>query len=128
MLGSGWRIAVEDTGQDRDDRYKDQLLVSLRDAVERLAEVDREATTTLVERYLCSDIEILRRLGLHILRRSPERYTTLVIAELRKAENLDDLVIHHEFLGLLRSGFGLLDAQDRADCFSPSAVALHLLI
>lgn len=115
LLGSGWRIAVEDTGQDRDDRYKDQLLVSLRDAVERLAEVDREATTTLVERYLCSDIEILRRLGLHILRRSPERYTTLVIAELRKAENLDDLVIHHEFLGLLRSGFGLLDAQDRAE-------------
>ena len=102
---SFWRTAVEDTGQDRYGEYKDFLLESLRDALEKWAQQDSSTLTPLTDKYLNDLFEILRRLGLHILQRFPDSFKDLVIRELTKTENFEDVGIHHEFFMLLQQGY-----------------------
>ncbi len=110
---SWWRTAIEDTGQDLDNTYRDRLLRALRDALEAWVQADALAAEPLIRQYLRDEREILQRLGLHILRRFPAKYKALVVEELRRFENLDDTGIYHEFFMLLRAGFPLLDVPDQ---------------
>jgi hypothetical protein len=110
---SWWRTAIEDTGQDLDNDYKDWLLRALRKSLETWTEKDHSAVEPLIRQYLCEDLRILRRLGFHMLRRFPTTFPNLVVEELTKPENLDDTSIHHEFFLLLRAGFSVLAPSDQ---------------
>lgn len=120
-----WRAAIEDTGQDLDNFYRDRLLRTLRDTLKMWVQSDVQATEPVIRDYLGHRIMILRRLGFYILGRFPTRHKKLAIGQLQKLENLEDFSIHHEFLTLLRTGFPLLDDLDQgrivtAICDGPS--------
>jgi len=108
-----WRAAIEDTGQDLDNTYRDRLLRALRDALAVWVQTDASAAEPFIEQYLHDKRAILRRLGFHILGRFPTEYRTLVTEQLCRFENLDDTSIHHEFFMLLQAGFPLLDVPGR---------------
>ena len=108
-FGSGWRTAVEETGQDTDMYYRDRLLQALRDALETWVQRDAAAVEPLLSRYLGEKREILRRLWLHLLHKFPAEYRGCVASELRKTENLDDVGIHYEFFMLLQRGYPYLE-------------------
>jgi hypothetical protein len=108
-LSSWWRSAIEDTGQDNRDDYKNILVVELRKSLEFLAKHDRPALETILARYAVDRHDILRRLRLHVLHAFPLEFKNEVIAELSAEANYDDIGIHHEFFLLLREGFNLLD-------------------
>jgi len=130
---SWWRTAIEDTGQDQAYAYRDRLLCTLRDLLESWVEIDSAAAVPLIQQYLQDPREILRRIGLHILRVFPAKYKLLVITELQKTENLGHVGIHHEFLSLLRTGFPLLDVESQenliiAICNGPPPAQLNKMI
>ena len=72
---SWWRRAIEETGQDNNDDYKDLVLSALRYSLEIWAQVDGAEFEKLLQRYLTERYEILRRLGFHILWRYPEKFS-----------------------------------------------------
>lgn len=125
-FSSWWRTAIEETGQDLDLAYRDKLLAALRDTFEAWVNRDAPAVEPLVQRYLGEDHQILRRMGFHILYRFPTKYEALVVNELHRVENLEDVGIHHEYFMLLQRGYPLLDTEDQhalvtAICRGPSS-------
>jgi hypothetical protein len=108
-----WRAAIEDTGQDLDNTYRDRLVRALRDALSIWVQTDAQAAEAVTRDYLHHDVRILRRLGFYILSRFSTRYKELVTEQLQELGNLDDTGIHHEFLVLLQVGFPLLDPLDQ---------------
>ena len=113
--GSWWRTTIEETGEDSppSGTTKNTLLRALRDSLEKWVRDDFRGAGGVVERYLGEDHIVLRRLGLHILNLTPERYPHLVARELGNVDNLDDTRIHHEFFLLLQSGFPHLGRRDQ---------------
>lgn len=115
QVGTFWRSAIEDSNQDLRDDYKDQLLSTLRDAMEALVIQDADRAQTIIDRYLHESNEILRRLGIHLLHRFPSQFQKVVWRELQRQELLDDVGAHHEVFLLLREGYPhLLPAQQTA--------------
>jgi hypothetical protein len=112
-FSSWWRNAIEETEQDRHKEYKDYLLQTLRDSINRLAEKNSSITKSIILKYLQDKHEILRRLGIHLLQLFPEKHTDLVTQELQKLENLNDVGIHHEFFLLLFKGYLYLTPQEQ---------------
>lgn len=108
-----WRVTVEDSGQDILDYYKDRLLGMLRNVLEATTQGDSLDLNDLIERYLSGEYEILRRLGFHLLSLFPEKYKNLVVCEILKLDNLEDIEIHHEFFALLKNGFSQLGTSER---------------
>ncbi len=100
-----WRKAIEDTDQDILNGYKHLLLVSLRDTLEAQGHENFSVIRPHIERYLQHERQILRRVGLHLLRVFSSKCVTLVEQELIQAHNYADSAIHHEFFELLASGF-----------------------
>jgi hypothetical protein len=110
---SFWRRAIEDTVQDMVSDYKDVLLGALRDTLERWAQEESGTITPLVERYLADEHEILRRIAFHLLGRFPAMFRNLVAHELLRADNLDDVGIHHEYFELLEHGYTVLNRPEQ---------------
>ncbi len=108
-----WRVAVEDSDQDLLDYYKDRLLGALRDTLEATARDDSLNLTYLIERYIADDYVILRRVGFYLLSLFPEKYKGLVVREILRLDNLDDVEIHHEFFALFKNGFSQLGTTER---------------
>lgn len=113
-----WRSSIEPSGQDRIPEYKGLLLDCLRDAVEYLGQVDEAALEKRVEKYLTDESEIIRRLGVHLLRKFPVHLRDYVGRVLLDARNLDDLGLHHEFFNLLKDGFPVLDQREKRQLVS----------
>jgi len=110
---SYWRNAIEETNQDFSSYHRDTLLIGLRNALERWARKSSEKLLPFVERYLKEEREILRRLGFHILNQFPDKFPTQISRELLKAENINDIGIHHEFFMLLQKGYQYLNPSDQ---------------
>lgn len=110
---SWWRSAIEETGQDIHDDFKDILLEGLRDTLEAWARTDVTAVSHVLERYADERHEILRRLRLHVIRKFPSLFRAEVSSELLDAGNYDETGLHHEVFMLLREGYPHLDEQDR---------------
>lgn len=110
---SYWRIAVEETGQDHGEKYKDLLTELLRDNLDRLADRNPAAAEAIVDRYLDHEVEILRRLGLYLLWRFPAQFRAQVNKELFDPVNVDDPGIHHEYFMLLQHGYPHLDPEEK---------------
>lgn len=117
-FASWWRRAIEETGQDNREEYKDLVLAALRDSLEIWAQEGGLEFEELLQRYLTEQYEILRRLAFYIFWKYPERFHDFVVTELLRSSNLDDGVIHHEFFMLLRHGFEQLLLQDRQSLIS----------
>lgn len=114
-LSSWWRSAIEDTGQDNRDDYKNILVTELRKSLEFLGKHDRRALERVLVKYAVDRHDILRRLRLHILHTFPVEFKDEVIGELKAESNYDDIGIHHEFFLLLREGFNLLDSVQQEE-------------
>ncbi len=112
-LSSYWRRALEDTNQDPYPDYREYLLRALRDTLEMWVASEAAAVIPTLRRYLKDQRTALKRLALHILNRYPAMYPLLVSQELSRRENLYDTRIHHEFLVLLRTGYRVLDQDNR---------------
>jgi hypothetical protein len=112
---SRWRDSIENSGQNAVHDYKARLLETLRDTLEAWAGREPSTVRHLVERYLSEQRELLRCLAFHILCRFPGEYQDLVIGELKRAANADDLAIHHEFFQLLLHGYPTLEPADREE-------------
>jgi hypothetical protein len=110
---AGWRIAVEETGQDKLNDAKNRLLEVLLHAVETLVHKVPESAEELLRGYLVDDHKIIYRIGLYILQSNPTAYKQYVTRELLKVGNLDDTEIHHEFFLLLQQGFPSLMPSDQ---------------
>lgn len=110
---SWWRAAIEDTDQDTQEHYKDQLLVALRNSIDIWVDKNSSQIEPMLERYLVENRVILRRLGIYILHRHTAQFKGYVTRELLKFENLQDTEIHHEFFSLLASGFPYLAFEDQ---------------
>ena len=108
-----WRIAVENTNQDSGFDYKDFLLENLRDTLEAEGREDANEIKAHLDRYLSHPRQILRRLGLHLLRTFPQPFIPLVEQYLFDTSHYEDSGIHHEFFGLLADGFPVLNEQSR---------------
>ncbi len=108
---SWWRTAIEESDQDIHGEYKDSLLIALRDSLRLWAQQDAPSAEALVRRYLETNHEILKRLGLYILSVVPDAYKNLVARELLNEKNLNDVGIHHEYFLLLQEGYPHLDEQ-----------------
>lgn len=109
-----WRSAIEDTDQDDNEHFVDKVLIALRDTLETFVEVDHLTAEHWLSHYLIDNQTILRRLGLHILAKFPDKFPRLVSTQLLTPKNLDDGPIHHELFMLLRSGFISLSASEKA--------------
>lgn len=110
---SWWRNAIEDTDQDLLDNYQDYVLKALRDTLVLLVSNNPTQGIEFVVRYLSEDYNILRRLGLHLIKQFPSYFKTNIIKELLDESNLDDIDIHHEYFTLLKVGFNLLNASEK---------------
>jgi len=110
---SWWRNAIEDTDQDLLDNYQDYVLKALRDTLVILMSKKPAQGIEFVARYLSDGRDILRRLGLFLIRQFPNHFRTNIINELLEESNLDDVDIHHEYFSLLRSGYNLLDDYEK---------------
>lgn len=106
-----WRQAIEDTNQDHGFDHKDFLLVELRNTLEDQGRENLEPLQKHVTRYLNHPRQILRRLGLHLLRTFPLAFLSLVEEVLLEAANYQDGGIHHELFGLLSDGYPHLGEQ-----------------
>lgn len=111
---SWWRNAIEDTDQDLLDNYQDYVLKALRDTllVLFISEPPIQGIK-VVSQYLSDGHDILRRLGLYLIRQFPNHFRTNIIKELLEESNLDNIEIHHEYFSLLNNGFNLLDASEK---------------
>jgi hypothetical protein len=112
---SFWRSAIEDTTQDSFLEYKDILLVALRDTLEIFINENVEDPTKVIEKYLESSYEILRRLGIHLLVIAPKTTRELVAKELLNKDHLDDTGIHHEYFRLLKQGYLYLNQSEQEE-------------
>jgi hypothetical protein len=110
---SFWRVAIEDTGQDISDEYKDFLLKLLREFSERYISQQPDEAVALIDDYLNQDYEILKRLSIYLLGQFPQQYRDRVRDILLNAENMDDVKIHHEYFSLLESGYPHLEKVDQ---------------
>lgn len=110
---SWWRNAIEDTDQDLLDNYQGYVLKALRDTLKLLVSENPSQGIIVISRYLSDGRDILRRLGLYIIRQFPSHFRINIIEELLKERNLDDVDIHHEYFTLLKSGFNLLNASEK---------------
>jgi hypothetical protein len=108
-----WRNAIEDTNQDIGFDYKHLLLAALRDTLEEEGREDAARLRAHVDIYLNHPRQILRRVGMHLLRTFPQPFLALVEEKLLEAANYEDTGIHHEFFGLLADGFPLLSDGSR---------------
>jgi len=110
---SWWRSAIEDTGQDLHDTYRDWLLATLRDSLEDWISRDASAAEPTVARYLTDTHAILRRLSIHLLRRFPTHYHSLISRVLVDDRYLNDFDLHHEYFLLLQQGYTHLTPPDQ---------------
>jgi len=110
-----WRSAVEPSSQNYHHDYKDYLCDWLRDAVQRWAEHDPATAKPVIERYLVANDDLLRRLGLHMIRILQPQFKMRIMQELLNAENYDCPYTHHEFLLLLQDCYDTLDSAGRSE-------------
>ena len=110
-----WRPAIEPSGQNCHQYYKDNLLNFLRDAAEAHAVPNQFMARDTIARYLkYSGIgAVLRRLGLHLLRLFATSHSEMLVSELLTERNYNDAACHHEFLRLLEEGYPLLGTADQ---------------
>lgn len=108
-----WRSAIEISEQNYHNCYKDDLLDMLRDAYEALFQSRHQSGVELLESLLRHSHELLRRLGIHLLRMFHNDFADIVGRELTDPLNYDTLEIHHEFMLLLREGYPLLDTNQQ---------------
>jgi hypothetical protein len=110
---SFWRQAIEDTGQDSSDVYKDSLLKWLRRFVKLFVERQPNEASASIDKYLSSEYEILKRLAIYVIGQFPQQYSNQVREILFNVENMDDVWIHHEYFKLLESGYSHLKSTDQ---------------
>ena len=110
---SFWRRAIEDTVQDLADAYKDVLLKWLRDFNKLFIKEQPEEAAAFVDKFLSSDYDILRRLGIYLLSQFPQLYSDRVRDILLNIENMDDVWNHHEYFKLLEYGYTHLIPNDQ---------------
>lgn len=107
----GWRQAIEDTNQNYVSHHKDFLLVTLRDILEDQGKEDSESLEKHITRYLRHPKQVLRRLGLYLLRSFPQDFIPQVEGQLLEKSNYENSDIQHEFFELLAKGFPFLSAD-----------------
>lgn len=112
-VSSWWRSAIEDTGHDLHDTYRDTVLRELRVSLEEWIERAPEEAREVVNRYLHADHAILRRLALHLIRHAGAHYNDLVATILADTGRLDDVDARHELFLLLKQGFPNLSHADQ---------------
>jgi hypothetical protein len=110
---SWWRVAVEETGQDRSYSAKDKLLNALLRTLECWVTNDPQTFFSMQKKLLADDRSIFYRVGLYLLHMFPDSYKPLVIDELGKTDNLDNTEIHHEYFLLLASGYPKLPKSNQ---------------
>jgi hypothetical protein len=106
-----WRPAIEDNGQNLGHYYKDLLLECLRDTIVAEGKENPLRISPIIENLLRHERQILRRLGLHLLRVFAAEFTGQVQEFLLDATKYEDATIHHEFFMLLQDGFANLDSS-----------------
>lgn len=110
---SFWRNTIEDSDQDSFPEYKDVLLVGLRNAINDHVEANAGVATAKIEAYLIDPFEIFRRLGLYVLHEHPDKFLSLVKAQLLDPNNMDEVGIHHEYFMLLQRGYSFLLNEEK---------------
>ena len=106
------RPAVEEHDQNRDGApLENGLVAALRDVLLIWCDVDSVAAPNRVEKLLRSDVEMLRRIGIHVLNRrwSSLRglYSTVIAPELFQEGHI------HELYGLLRERFETFSGEEK---------------
>ena len=107
-----FRPAVEEDDQNTQFNSLDNcVVVALRDVLLAWFEVDAATATPFVESLLRSDNEMLRRIGIYLIRTRWDElrklYVPVVTAELFGGGHL------HELYGLLRARFEMFDCQEK---------------
>jgi len=108
-----WRNAIEDTDQDILDSYGDLMLCALRDTLITEVNLNKDLAEKKIIQYLESPYGIFRRLGLYLLWTNGGIFPNLAAAELLKAENIDDIDIHHEYFMLMENCYHLLSSNEK---------------
>lgn len=67
-INSYWRSAIESSEQNMEDRCKDLLLSSTREALDHLFKIDSEAAVGIVDEYLQHRFTIFHRLAIYAIR------------------------------------------------------------
>ena len=106
------RPAVEEHGQNRHgDALENGLVTALRDALLIWCDVDSEAVLERVRKLLKSDVEMLRRIGIHVLNRRwsslGSLYSTAIAPELFQDGHI------HELYNLLRDRFDVFSDEEK---------------
>jgi hypothetical protein len=108
-----WMNPFDEPGAYSDREYKGTLFRLLRTVLEDWAERDAASVQPFINRNLCAEIKIFRRLSLHLLQKYPTKYLSLVKGELCNRINFDLTSGTDEFLKLIRSGYPLLKPQEK---------------
>jgi hypothetical protein len=109
-----WRAAIEDHERNiAATHHKDLILVLLRDVLERHVEARPTDAKRIVTLYLNHQWELYKRLGLHLVRRAGAASVDLAVEELTRTGVLDNSLLHHEVLLLLRDVFPKMRNADQ---------------
>jgi len=106
---SYWRHAVEDSPQNiGHGECNDVLMEAIRDLLLNWSEHDAGRVMPILREYIDHEWFIFRRIALYVIQVSKQTYAELAKQLLMNRVLLYDMMIHHEYMHLLRNCFDLL--------------------
>ena len=117
-LTYGWRSSVGDTSQDRRDDYKNRILVSLRNILDKWIKNDPREAKHTVEDYLIRDEVILQRLAIYLIAKNSMIYPELSSELLKRKDIHREIKFNNEFFKLLEEGYPNLSPDDKQKVIS----------
>lgn len=108
------RPAIEDHGQNQDDRFGNSLIAAVRDVSAKICGDMPQEFEHVISEVEAHGWDIFRRIGLHLLRVSEAPPPRLVEERLVDPELFDCIGVHHEYYHLLRRRFAELSPEGQA--------------
>lgn len=107
-----WRPAI-DQSDDRQahDKIEDALVSATRDAAREIIEEDTSRLTDVIDTLIVGASSIFTRLALYLLSERPGAAREMLDRLLGDPELFDNWLVRHEYVLLMRSGFGLASSE-----------------